>query len=319
MKNPLVTVILSILIMILPFPLHFIGIIPIAFNDSGETYINMITLLIYTAFLLGLYLVYFRIIEFILTKISNKIQLNKKIYYAFSLILPIFFLCMYIIAYQPDSFLSKSYKIVSEKHYTATKQNSVSDIESKISQSKHIAEFTMKEYKDLTVNFYISQDEIISKLLYNDTYQYASYKKFTSEEFYYLLNYKNQLNLEIINSGSSNNTHKNFSSSNYFKYDNVEFVTIKRSTMEHIDEFSFIKIDENYYVNSFNWGLSHQDDKKYRDLIGRVWSNTDIMSTDFFVEYDGEKLYFKNLENPLILYMDGDFFELNNTPLIMLN
>lgn len=323
LKNNIKQILLCLFIMIIPFPLHITGLMPLIMNDSGANYLPLSTIALLTSFITISYLIYFFIcyiiIKAILGKIAKNFVLNKKIFCITAFIMPFIFCSLYIITYRPDNLLSVTVQYISENVQKNIHQNDIQSMETSILNYEHICEFTfLEDDTNAQINFYIqpNADEIISKLSCGSDYEYKVYNKFSHDDFWYLLNSANVTFKDNSDRNLSHLQHENLESKTYFKYNDIQFVAVSYPQKSFAVLIEFIQIGESYYISDYHGYNQSDNEKKYQDLIKQLWSNRAIFSTNFFNAFGYDDDYFDRLQNENILLIDGDYFKINDTPLV---
>lgn len=318
-KGKLFTVFLGIIALIIPFPLHYTGLAPLIFNDTGATYLPLPEILLWTAFIFACYFGYFKALKSVLKVLleKHKFPFREKIFMRFSAVLPLLFCFSYFATYQPNSIPAKLMWQLNETLFS----HSINSLETKFESYDVLADFTISQPNNASISFRISEDgeKILSKTVYLDVFEYRPYLKLSHEDFWYLLNTANRLYMENPEMNREHLPYVDLKSNHYFTLKDIDFVSVAYPMKDFLVLTEFIQIGNDYYMADFGSYLNSEWESKYQKMVQMIWANRSTYSDDFFKTFGSEQEYFSLLIHPDQQIYEEDFFKIHDTPLVYLN
>lgn len=253
-KTNISTIFITVALMIVPFPLHFMAIIPLAFNDSGATYMHPINLLSMCTFVFIMYFIWFFISYKILAK---KKKLNKQLYWIITMIVPVTFILWYLF----------TYPMVNPE---------ITQIEKDIAEDYSLVEEFIGE--DLTVQYYLSNEKVIEKATTSKNVKYTICPKIEKNILLRLLDYVKRINHGNLSDGNT----QYMASTNYLESDNIEIVELydynENNTLDYTS-LEFIKIKDEYFLKR------HIYNDELLIVINNIDKNTNYYLEDIYDMY----------------------------------
>ncbi|MFI3250733.1 MAG: hypothetical protein R3Y07_07205 [Eubacteriales bacterium] len=248
---------------VLTLPLYLWTMLPFAFNDSGETSLELLSLIHLCLLALGPVLL---VIVASCLKVKKINEWNTPLYYVLLSIVP---LCITCVIFYEFSTLSPVLSL----------RNAILDykVNKFMGDDPQFLDSYQNEFReeDLTSyhEYYLSGDFLIEKVVVDQHYMVSGYKPLEKDLFLELLQYINQDQKDAF-SGRGSQSQKDLYAEEYYVSDNMTIVFLYSDGYDR-EWTSFVQIGDLYYLTKIGTFLN---ETPYSDYI--VYAS-DLRTKDF--------------------------------------